>query len=157
MTGVQTCALPICFPVTIAGDISPENNKYLFVINSDGTRATSYLLGLHGATYDELRAKAQEAFPNCTYVEGTEAEQQLFYKNYTYENGTMTAPPAPTAEELRQKSLLELDSKYSNLFNELDKQITNAVTVLQDTEYADELRQKRTDLATQYATERSAL
>jgi hypothetical protein len=39
----------------------------------------------------------------------------------------------------------------------MDILITNAVTVLQDTEYADELRQKRTDLATQYATERSAL
>ena len=27
MTGVQTCALPICFPVTIGGDFDCYNNK----------------------------------------------------------------------------------------------------------------------------------
>ena len=137
-------------------DIDPKNNKYLFVINEDGTRATSYLLGLHGMTYDELRTKAQEAFPNCTYVEGTETEQQLFYKNYTHENGQMTAPPEPTAEEQKAKKQAELQSTY-----EADKEALMkyylAASLAGDADTQNELRTELTNLDAQFDSDMKAL
>ena len=33
MTGVQTCALPICFPVTIAHPVLDENNEVQYIIH----------------------------------------------------------------------------------------------------------------------------
>ena len=111
---------------------------------------------LHGMTYDELRTKAQEAFPNCTYVEGPETEQQLFYKNYTHENGQMTAPPEPTAEEQKAKKQAELQSTYESNKEELMKYYL-AASLAGDADTQNELRTELTNLDAQFDSDMKAL
>ena len=63
----------------------------------------------------------------------------------------------PTAEETQAANLAKLDADYGAQLDDLKDQIVVAATVAQDDAYADELRQQRQDLQTEYITKRGAL
>lgn len=65
--------------------------------------------------------------------------------------------PEPTAEELQEQARQALDAEYTILFANKDNEIIQASVILQDEEYAQKLRQERTELMQEYATKRSAL
>ena len=68
MTGVQTCALPICFPVTILG-----RNYSVTRLSGNGTSATSSRLS--NQTYIEI--------DNESFVNTTIANRILQIQNYS--------------------------------------------------------------------------
>lgn len=80
-------------------------------------------------------------------------------KEYIYQNGQIVEKPeyVPTAEELQEQERAKLDAEYAKLFANKDNEIINAVILMQDDEYAEQLRQERTELMQEYATKRSAL
>ena len=63
----------------------------------------------------------------------------------------------PTAEETQAANLAKLDADYGAQLDDLKDQIVVAATVAQDDAYADELRQQRQDLQTEYIEKRGAL
>lgn len=65
--------------------------------------------------------------------------------------------PEPTAEELQEQARQALDAEYAVKFADKDNEIIKAVVIMQDTEYAQQLRQERTALVQEYADKRSAL
>lgn len=65
--------------------------------------------------------------------------------------------PEPTAEELQEQARQTLDAEYATKFKNKDNEIIQASVILQDEEYAQQLRQERTELMEEYATKRSAL
>lgn len=65
--------------------------------------------------------------------------------------------PEPTAEELQEQVRQALDAEYAVKFANKDDEIIQASVILQDEEYAQNLRQERTELMQEYATKRSAL
>lgn len=65
--------------------------------------------------------------------------------------------PEPTAEELQEQARQALDAEYAVKLADKDNQIIKAVVIMQDTEYAQQLRQERTALVQEYADKRSAL
>ena len=65
--------------------------------------------------------------------------------------------PEPTAEELQEQARQALDTEYTILFANKDNEIIQASVILQDEEYAQQVRQERTELMQEYATKRSAL
>lgn len=80
-------------------------------------------------------------------------------KEYIYKDGQIVEKPAyvPTAEEIQEQERAKLDAEYAELFANKDNEIINAVVLMQDNEYAEQLRQERTELMQEYATKRSAL
>lgn len=80
-------------------------------------------------------------------------------KEYIYQNGQIVEKPeyVPTAEEIQEQERAKLDAEYAELFANKDNEIINAVVLMQDNEYAEQLRQERTELMQEYATKRSAL
>lgn len=65
--------------------------------------------------------------------------------------------PKLTAEELQEQARQALDAEYTILFANKDNEIIQASVILKDEEYAQKLRQERTELMQEYATKRSAL
>lgn len=65
--------------------------------------------------------------------------------------------PEPTAEELQEQARQALDAEYAVKFADKDSEIIKAVVIMQDTEYAQQLRQERTALTQEYLTKRGAL
>lgn len=80
-------------------------------------------------------------------------------KEYIYQNGQIVEKPAyvPTAEELQEQARAKLDAEYASKFSDKDSEIINAVIIMQDNEYAEQLRQERTALTQEYITKRGAL
>lgn len=80
-------------------------------------------------------------------------------KEYIYKDSQIVEKPAyvPTAEEIQEQERAKLDAEYAKLFANKDNEIINAVVLMQDDEYAEQLRQERTELMQEYATKRSAL
>lgn len=80
-------------------------------------------------------------------------------KEYIYKDGQIVEKPAyvPTAEEIQEQERAKLDAEYAELFANKDNEIINAVVLMQYNEYAEQLRQERTELMQEYATKRSAL
>lgn len=80
-------------------------------------------------------------------------------KEYIYKDGKIVEKPAyvPTAEEIQEQERAKLDAEYAELFANKDNEIINAVVLMQDDEYAEQLRQERTTLTQEYLTKRGAL
>ncbi len=133
------------------------DNKYLFIIDTDGKRITSLVVGVHADTMDDLKALAAKQYPGKTVLAGGEEQQQLFVNdNKLYVDGQFV-DYVPTAEETQAANLAKLDADYGAQLDDLKDQIVVAATVAQDDAYADELRQQRQDLQTEYITKRGAL
>lgn len=80
-------------------------------------------------------------------------------KEYIYKDGQIVEKPVyvPTAEEIQEQERAKLDAEYAKLFANKDNEIINAVVLMQDDEYAEQLRQERTALTQEYLTKRGAL
>ena len=66
-------------------------------------------------------------------------------------------PVEPTEEEKQKEARKKLDDIYNEKFNKKDDEIINAIVILRDNEYAEQLRQERTILTQEYAEKRGAL
>ena len=80
-------------------------------------------------------------------------------KEYIYKDGQIVEKPVyvPTVEEIQEQERAKLDAEYAKLFANKDSEIINAVVLMQDAEYAEQLRQERTALTQEYLTKRGAL
>ena len=84
MTGVQTCALPICFPVTISSDITLSNSPYYnsaSALNDRQIKIAAYSFRAYEGIYN---CYIRDNRNNPYYVNG-----QVQYNQWipTYEGG----------------------------------------------------------------------
>lgn len=144
------------------------DKDYLIQFNTDGTRLNTYANGVHYQTIDEEIINIVEGFDYQNVIDnggvwfGTDDYNKLVGnadKEYIYKDGQIVEKPAyvPTAEEIQEQERAKLDAEYAKLFANKDNEIINAVVLMQDNEYAEQLRQERTELMQEYATKRSAL
>lgn len=93
-----------------------DNNQYLILLDKDGQRITSLLLGIHGQTMDELKEKAKTYNP-AILLEADEAMQQQFVAGKLYVEGKFIDPPAyePTKEDIRYSIIKEYELKLDRL------------------------------------------
>lgn len=94
------------------------DNNYLFIIDDNGKRITSLVVGVHGDTVDALKAYAAKNFPGKVTFEGTEKEQQLLCSGKIYKDGKFT-DYMPTAEETAAAERAAIDSEYSSNTSQL--------------------------------------
>lgn len=144
------------------------DKDYLIQFNLDGTRLNTYANGVHYQVADEEITDIVDGFDYQTVLDNggvwfdTDDYNKLVGnagKEYIYKDGQIVEKPAyvPTAEEIQEQERAKLDAEYAELFANKDNEIIDAVVLMQDAEYAEQLRQERTALTQEYLTKRGAL
>lgn len=136
---------------------------YLCKFDHEGNRTETYAQFVHFITEEDdfVKQKLNSGFVLVNETDynnllGNNADNQIYIRN---NNGEYIPKPpyVPTPQEVQEQKLKELDETYNKKFEEKDNEIVNAVIVLQDQEYANQLRQERTALTQEYAEKRGAL
>lgn len=139
-------------------DSTDTSLQYLSIYNADtGERETSYVVGIHGGSMDELKALAAKSYPQGIAIEQDGAAwNEAVQNDLIYEDGQLVERPAPTEDELRQQKLTALDSEYSQKISDVETEMAKA-NAIGDTEYLEELKSERESLVTEYTTKRGEI
>lgn len=139
-------------------DSTDTSLQYLSIYNADtGERETSYVVGVHGETMDELKALAAKNYPKGVAIEQDgEAWNEAVQNDLIYKNGQLVERPAPTEDELRQQKLAALDSEYSQKISDVETEMAKA-NAIGDTEYFNDLKAERETLVNEYTTKRGEI
>lgn len=139
-------------------DSTDTSLQYVSVYNADtGERETSYVVGIHGETMDELKALAAKNYPEGVFIEQNGTEWNNAVQNdLIYSAGQLVQRPAPTEEELREQKLTALDSEYNQKISDVETEMAKA-NAIGDTEYLAELKEERESLVSEYTTKRGEI
>lgn len=139
-------------------DSTDTSLQYVSVYNKDtGERETSYVVGIHGDSMDELKALAAKNYPQGVTIEQNGAEWNNAVQNdLIYSAGQLVQRPAPTEEELRKQKLTALDSEYSQKISDVETEMAKA-NAIGDTDYFTDLKSERESLVSEYTTKRGEI
>lgn len=139
-------------------DSTDTSLQYVSVYNKDtGERETSYVVGIHGDTVDELKTLAAKNYPKGVAIEQDGAAWNNAVQNdLIYSAGQLVQRPAPTEDELRQQKLAALDSEYSQKISDVETEMAKA-NAIGDADYLAELKVEREELVTEYTTKRGEI
>lgn len=132
--------------------------QYLSIYNADtGERETSYVVGIHGETMDELKALAAKNYPNGVAIEQDGAVwNEAVQNDLIYKAGQLVERPAPTEDEVREQKLAALDSEYSQKISDAEAEMAKA-NAIGDTDYFNDLKAERETLVSEYTTKRGEI
>lgn len=139
-------------------DSTDTSLQYVSVYNADtGERETSYVVGIHGATVDELKALAAKSYPQGVALEqdGT-AWNEAVQNDLIYKAGQLVERPAPSEDEVREQKLAALDSEYSQKISDAENEMAKA-NAIGDTDYFNDLKTERETLVSEYTTKRGEI
>lgn len=139
-------------------DSTDTSLQYVSVYNADtGERETSYVVGIHGETMDELKALAAKNYPEGVAIEQDGAAWNNAVQNdLIYKAGQLVERPAPTEDEVREQKIAALDSEYSQKISDVETEMAKA-NAIGDTEYLNDLKAERETLVSEYTTKRGEI
>lgn len=139
-------------------DSTDTSLQYVSVYNVDtGERETSYVVGIHGETMDELKALAAKSYPQGVALEQDGATWNNAVQNdLIYKAGQLVERPAPTEDEVREQKLVALDSEYSQKISDVETEMAKA-NAIGDTDYFNDLKAERETLVSEYTTKREEI
>lgn len=139
-------------------DSTDTSLQYLSIYNADtGERETSYVVGIHGDTVDELKALAAKNYPQGVAIDQAGATWNNAVQNdLIYKAGQLVERPAPSEDEVREQKLAALDSEYSQKISDVETEMAKA-NAIGDTEYLEELKSERESLVSEYTTKRGGV
>ena len=139
-------------------DSTDTSLQYVSVYNADtGERETSYVVGIHGETVDELKALAAKNYPQGVAIDQAGATWNNAVQNdLIYKAGQLVERPAPSEDEVREQKLAALDSEYSQKISDVETEMAKA-NAIGDTEYLEELKSERESLVSEYTTKRGEI
>lgn len=139
-------------------DSTDTSLQYVSVYNKDtGERETSYVVGIHGDTVDELKALAAKSYPQGVALEqdGT-AWNNAVQNDLIYKNGQLVERPAPTEDDVKEQKLAALDGEYSQKISDVETEMAKA-NAIGDTDYFNDLKAERETLVSEYTTKREEI
>lgn len=139
-------------------DSTDTSLQYVSVYNADtGERETSYVVGIHGDTMDELKALAAKNYPKGVVIEQDGAAWNNAVQNdLIYKAGQLVERPALTEAEMREQKLAALDSEYSQKISDVETEMAKA-NAIGDTDYFNDLKAERETLVSEYTTKRGEI
>ena len=139
-------------------DSTDTSLQYVSVYNADpGERETSYVVGIHGETMDELKALAAKNYPEGVAIEQDGAAWNNAVQNdLVYKAGQLVERPAPTEDEVREQKLDTLDSEYSQKISDVETEMAKA-NAIGDADYFNDLKTERETLVSEYTTKRGEI
>lgn len=137
---------------------SGGNMKYLSIFaKKTGERLTSFVVGIHGATIQELKGKAKSEYPSAIQIEQTAVEwQESLNENYILKDGKLTKPIEPNEVEKRNNKLVALDTNYEKQISDLELEMAKAKAI-EDEDLYTELKEERESLINEYAEKRGEI
>lgn len=139
-------------------DSTDTSLQYVSVYNADtGERETSYVVGIHGETMDELKALAAKNYPEGVAIEQEGAAWNNAVQNdLIYKAGQLVERPAPTEAEVREQKLAALDSEYSQKISDVEAEMAKA-NAIGDADYFNDLKAEHETLVSEYTTKRGEI
>lgn len=139
-------------------DSTDTSLQYVSVYNADtGERETSYVVGIHGETMDELKALAAKNYPEGVAIEQDGAAWNNAVQNdFVYKAGQLVERPAPTEDEVREQKLAALDSEYSQKISDVETEMAKA-NAIGDADYFNDLKAEHETLVSEYTTKRGEI
>lgn len=139
-------------------DSTDTSLQYVSVYNADtGERETSYVVGIHGETVDELKALAANNYPEGVAIEQDGAAWNNAVQNdLIYKAGQLVERPAPTEDEVREQKLATLDSEYSQKISDVETEMAKA-NAIGYADYFNDLKAERETLVSEYTTKRGEI
>lgn len=139
-------------------DSTDTSLQYVSVYNADtGERETSYVVGIHGETVDELKALAAKNYPEGVAIEQDGAAWNNAVQNdLIYKAGQLVERPAPTEAEMREQKLAALDSEYSQKISDVETEMAKA-NAIGDADYFNDLKAEHETLVSEYTTKRGEI
>nr|DAF24693.1 MAG TPA: hypothetical protein [Caudoviricetes sp.] len=139
-------------------DSTDTSLQYVSVYNADtGERETSYVVGIHGETMDELKALAAKNYPGGVAIEQDGAAWNNAVQNdLIYKAGQLVERPAPTEDEVREQKLAALDSEYSQKISDVETEMAKA-NAIGDADYFNDLKAEHETLVSEYTTKRGEI
>lgn len=139
-------------------DSTDTSLQYVSVYNKGtGERETSYVVGIHGDTVDELKALAAKNYPQGVAIEQDGAAwNEAVQNDLIYKAGQLVERPAPTEDEVREQKLAALDSEYSQKISDVETEMAKA-NAIEDTDYFNDLKAERETLVSEYTTKRGEI
>ena len=96
---------------------------YVFVLDENGIRQTSYVVGLHADTLEETEHLARETYPNANIVTGDSEMQSQFISGKAYVNGAFIDIPAITYEPTKADKISDIKKYYDARFETLEQMV----------------------------------
>lgn len=139
-------------------DSTDTSLQYVSVYNADtGERETSYVVGIHGETMDELKALAAKNYPNGVAIEQDGAAwNEAVQNDLIYKAGQLVERPAPSEDEVREQKLAALDSEYSQKISDVETEMAKA-NAIGDADYFNDLKTEHETLVSEYTTKRGEI
>ena len=135
-----------------------EDKNYVSIYSKEtGLRITTFAVGIHGETIEELLKKAVKDYPTAFCVEQTEEEYKHAITNdLIYIDDTLRERPQLSEEEKRQQALSALDAEYERKTSSIEEEMAKAKAIEDEELYAD-LKTEREELIIEYAKKRSQI
>lgn len=139
-------------------DSTDTSLQYASVYNADtGERETSYVVGIHGETMDELKALAAKNYPEGVAIEQDGAAwNEAVQNDLIYKAGQLVERPAPSEDEVREQKLAALDSEYSQKISDVETEMAKA-NAIGDADYFNDLKAEHETLVSEYTTKRGEI
>lgn len=130
---------------------------YLSIYDATGERVTSFVIGVHGDTVEELQDKAKVEYPDKIHVvQDALTYNEALQGDLLYKNGEYMPRPEPTEDEKREAALAALDAEYSTKISEVESEMAKAKAV-EDEDYYSDLKAEREELVTEYTEKRGVI
>lgn len=94
---------------------------YVFILNKNGIRQTTYVIGIHAETLEEIQEMAKSEFPNCTLVQGDSEMQSQFTNGKAYVNGEFVDIPIAHYEPTKEDKINAIKAEYEPRFKTLEE------------------------------------
>lgn len=96
---------------------------YVFVLDENGVRQTSYVVGVHAETLEETEQLAKQAYPTANIVTGDSEMQAQFTNGKAYVNGEFVDIPVTPYEPIKAEKIAGIKKYYDARFETLEKMV----------------------------------
>lgn len=94
---------------------------YVFVLDENGIRQTSYVVGVHADTLEETEQLAKQTYPTASIVTGDSEMQAQFTNGKAYVNGEFVNPPVVEYIPTKDEKINAIKSEYEPRFKTLEE------------------------------------
>ena len=112
--------------------------NYVFVLDENGVRQTSFVVGVHADTLEETEQLAKQSYPSANIVTGDSEMQAQFTNGKAYVNGAFIDIPVTEYEPSKAEKIADIKKYYDSRFETLEQMvlrrrlINGDITDLQD-------------------------
>lgn len=94
---------------------------YVFVLDENGIRQTSYVVGVHADTLEETEQLAKQSYPIANIVTGDSEMQSQFTNGKAYVNGEFIEPPIVEYIQTKEEKINAIKAEYDPRFKTLEE------------------------------------